>query len=126
MRRSQIACRLVIVLVGIYASVPASAKEIVDCPAKTATPSGGPQPTSSQMYACFIEQFPITTASIFLCNDFSRSFIALAWPAIDGRRGGPDGPLLGRDEGLFRKGGAGPKDWNECGGSILCDVASGR
>jgi hypothetical protein len=127
MRRSQIACRLVIALVGVYAFVPASAKEIIDSPAETATPSGRPQPTlSSQMFtdACFIEQFSV---SIFPCNDFSSpSCIALAWPAIDGRRGGPDGPRLGRAAGLFQKGGADPKDWNEYGGSILCDVASGR
>jgi hypothetical protein len=131
MRRSQIACRSVIALAGVYASVPASAKETIDCPAETATPSGGPQPTpSSRMFtdARFIAQFPVPTAPIPLCNDFSsRGFMALAWPAIDGRRGGPDGPLLGRAAGLMqKKGQADPKDWNEYGGSILCNVASGR
>ena len=125
MRRSRIACRLVIALA--YASVPASAKGIIDGPAETATPSGGPQPApSSQMFtdACFIEQFPVTDGPTLLCDDCSsRSFIALAWPAIDGRRGGPDGPLLGRAGGLFQTGGADPKDWNK---STLCDVASDR
>lgn len=43
MGRSQIACGLVIALVGLYASVRASAKEILDSP-QAAIPSSGPQP----------------------------------------------------------------------------------
>lgn len=45
MRRSQIACGLVIALVGLYASVRASAKEIIDSP-QAAIPSSGPRPVA--------------------------------------------------------------------------------
>jgi hypothetical protein len=88
---------------------------------------------------CFIEQFPISSLPILLYDDFSwRSFIALAWPAKDGQRGVPDGGLtLGSAAGrptvfetlkseweLFQKDGRDPKDWNEYGGLIPCDVPS--
>jgi len=86
---------------------------------------------------CFIVQFPIGSLPILLFDDFSwRSFIALAWPAKDGERGAPDSGLtLGSAAGrptvfetlkseweLFQKDGRDPKDWNEYGGLIPCDV----
>src|SRR5260370_37827091 len=106
-------------------------------------PQGGPHPTvSSQLLTelCFIEKFPASSLPILLYDDFSwRSFIALAWPAKDGQRGVPDGGLaLGSAAGrptvfetfkseweLFQTDGQDPKDWNEYGGLIPCDV-SGR
>jgi hypothetical protein len=103
MRCSRIACGLVIALVGLYGLVPASAKEMIDSPAEAAIPSSGPQP------------------------------IVLAWPAIDGQRGVLDSPLmLGCAAGPtvnanwepLQKDRPDPKDWNEYGGSISCDVAS--
>jgi hypothetical protein len=140
-RRLQIAFGLVIALVGLlYASVPASAHEIIGCPAQTADPPGEPRPNASSQFsdACLVAQFAVASLPILLYNDCSwRSFVALAWPAIDGRHGVPDSaPMLGRAAGcrvfetlkseweLFEKGGADRNGGNEYGGSIRCDVPS--
>jgi hypothetical protein len=140
MRCSHIARGLIAALGFLYASGAANAQQWSDCPASTTMPQGGPQPTVSYRMlsdVCFIEQFPIGSLPILLFDDFSwRSFIALAWPAKDGQRGVPDSALtLGDAAGrptvfetlkseweLFQKDGRDPKDWNEYGGLIPCDV----
>jgi len=141
MRRSQMTCALVTALMGFLYASAANAQEWIDCPASATMPQGGPQPTVSYRMlsdVCFIEQFPVSSLPILLYDDFSwRSFIALAWPAKDGERGVPDGGLtLGSAAGrptvfetfkseweLFQKDGQDPKDWNEYGGLIPCDVS---
>jgi len=85
-----------------------------------------------------LSSFPSAACPSSSYDDFSwRSFIALAWPAKDGERGVPDGGLtLGSAAGrptvfetfkseweLFQKDGQDPKDWNEYGGLIPCDVS---
>ncbi len=141
MRRSQMTCALVTALMGFLYAANANAQGWIDCPASATMPQGGPQPTVSYRMlsdVCFIEQFPVSSLPILLYDDFSwRSFIALAWPAKDGERGVPDGGLtLGSAAGrptvfetfkseweLFQKDGQDPKDWNEYGGLIPCDVS---
>lgn len=141
MRRSHIVLGLMAALGFLCASGAANAQQWSDCPASTTMPQGGPQPTVSYRMlsdVCLIDQFPISSLPILLYDDFSwRSFIALAWPAKDGQRGVPDSGLtLGDAAGrptvfetlkseweLFRKDGGDPKDWNEYGGLIPCEVA---
>jgi hypothetical protein len=142
MQCSHITFGLMTALSLLCALAPVKAQEWTDCPATTTMPPGGPQPTvSHQMLSdvCFIEQFPVSSLPILLYDDFSwRSFIALAWPAKDGQRGVPDSALtLGSAAGrptvfetlkseweVFQKDGRDPKDWNEYGGLIPCDVPS--
>jgi hypothetical protein len=138
MRCSQIACALVTALMGVLYTSDANAQEWIDC--SDTMPRGGPQPAISYRMSrdvCFIEQFPVSSLPILLYDDFSwRSFIALAWPARDGQRGAPDSGLtLGGAPGrptvfetfkseweLFQKDGRDPKDWNEYGGLVPCEV----
>jgi hypothetical protein len=142
MRRSQMTCALVTALMGFVYAAAANAQGWIDCPASATMPQGGPQPTVSYRMpgdVCFVEQFPPSSLPILLYDDFSwRSFIALVWPAKDGQRGVPDNGLtLGSAAGrptvfetfkseweLFQKDGRDPKDWNEYGGLIPCDVAA--
>jgi hypothetical protein len=142
MQYSHITFGLITALSLLYASASANGQEWTDCPAATTMPPGGPQPTVSQQMlsdVCFIEQFPVSSLPILLFDDFSwRSFIALAWPAKDGQRGVPDSALtlggaanrptvfetLKSEWEVFQRDGGAPKDWNEYGGLVPCDVAS--
>ena len=131
--------RMVAASIGLMLlSAAAGAQEMIDCP--TAMPSGGPPATASfQMLndVCYLDRFPPSGLPILLFDDFSwRSFIALAWPAKGGQRGVPDSGLtlgsaadrptvfetLKSEWELFQKDGQDPKDWNEYGGLIPCDV----
>jgi hypothetical protein len=143
MPRSHVTIGLAAALIGlVFVSQPASTQEWTDCPAsETIPPTGLPATSSHQMLSdvCFIDRFPVSSLPIVLYDDFSwRSFLALAWPAKEGRRGEPESRLtLGSAANrptvfetfkseweVFQRDGRDPKGWNEYGGLVPCDVSS--